>query len=225
MLERVRKTDRMVLSCIGYYETFISIFKGDPMHYNWNSLAYLPTAPAVQNTAVQTPYDYRNQGWGPISQISTPDQTLAPGHEIYSYPHNLDGALQLIRQAVTGENEDRIFYQYLIDNAPTEEEKEIIRGIRENEITHFGLFRQIYSQLTGRMLPVPEEVPAEPPASYCEGLKKALIGEQNAVEKYRRILYAMQNRIHINMLTEIITDEIRHGILYNYLYSKNNCKA
>ncbi|HCL01056.1 MAG TPA: rubrerythrin, partial [Lachnoclostridium phytofermentans] len=40
---------------------------------------------------------------------------------------------------------------------------------------------------------------------------------------YRQILFAMQDRIHINMLTEIITDEIRHGILYTYLYSKNNC--
>ncbi len=135
------------------------------------------------------------------------------------------GALKLIEEAVAGENEDRLFYQYLINSAPTEEEKEIIRGIRENEITHFGLFRQIYSQLTGKMLPVPPEVFVKEPASYCEGLKKALTGEQNAVQKYRKILFAMQDRVHINMLTEIITDEIRHGILYNYLYSKNSCKV
>ena len=35
----------------------------------------------------------------------------------------------------------------------------------------------------------------------------------------------MQDRRHINMLTEIITDEIRHANLYNLLYSKNGCYA
>ena len=60
---------------------------------------------------------------------------------------------------------------------------------------------------------------------YCEGIKMAIMGEQNAVRKYRKILYAMQERVEINILTEIITDEIRHGSLYNYLYSKNGCKG
>jgi hypothetical protein len=45
------------------------------------------------------------------------------------------------------------------------------------------------------------------------------------VRKYRRILYALQDRVHINILTGIITDEIRHGILYSYLYSKNGCRV
>jgi rubrerythrin len=125
---------------------------------------------------------------------------------------------------VASENEDRLFYQYLIESAPTEEEKEIIRGIRENEITHYGLFRMIYNQLTGKMLPVAEDKPVQPPSSYCAGIKQALLGEQNAVQKYRKILFAMQNRAHINMLTEIITDEIRHGSLYNYIFAKNGCK-
>ena len=86
------------------------------------------------------------------------------------------------------------------------------------------MFRQIYYDITGTMLPNVKEEEFVPPESYCDGLRRALLGEQNAVRKYRQILYAMQPRIHINMLTEIITDEIRHGILYNYLYSKNDCR-
>jgi len=62
-------------------------------------------------------------------------------------------------------------------------------------------------------------------SSYCDGVQRALKGEQNAVRKYRRILYALQDRVQINILTGIITDEIRHGILYNYLYSKNSCRV
>lgn len=143
----------------------------------------------------------------------------------YTYPQNVPGALQLIREAVRGETEDRMFYEYLISVAPTEEEKNIIRGIRDDEIKHFGLFRQIYCELTGQMLPPPEEAVFEKPASYCEGLKRAIQGEQNAVIRYRKILFALQDRVQINKLTEIITDEIRHGSLYNYLYAKNGCKA
>lgn len=143
---------------------------------------------------------------------------------IFTYPQNLPGALALIQQAVAGETEDRLFYTYLIDNAPSAEDKEIISGIRNNEINHFALFRQIYYELTGRMVPQIQGEQFTPPASYCKGLKKAMMGEQNAVVKYRKILYAMQSRVHINMLTEIITDEIRHANLYNYLYDKNGCK-
>lgn len=41
----------------------------------------------------------------------------------YTYPQNVPMALQLIREAVSGENEDRQFYEYLISVAPTEGEK------------------------------------------------------------------------------------------------------
>ncbi|MDP4182035.1 MAG: ferritin-like domain-containing protein [Bacillota bacterium] len=143
----------------------------------------------------------------------------------YTYPQNLPQALQLIQEGIAGEREDRMFYDYLISAAPSDDDKEIIKGIRDNEIQHFAMFRQIYFQLTGQQLPAPQEVPFTRPATYCEGIQKALMGEQRAVQKYRKILFAMQNRVHINMLTEIITDELRHGILYNYLYSKNGCKA
>lgn len=162
--------------------------------------------------------------------------TISPGAQIpgmpdmsdlqqYIYPANLQDALQLIVGAVAGEREDRLFYEYLISTAPTNEDKEIIRGIRDNEIHHFALFRLIYFQLTGQVLPPPKETPFTKPATYCAGLAKALQGEEGAVIKYRKILFALQNRIHINMLTEIITDELRHGTLYSYLYSKNGCRV
>lgn len=145
--------------------------------------------------------------------------------EPYTYPQNLPEALKLIQEAVAGETEDKLFYQYLIDTAPSKEDKEIITSIRDDELNHFALFRQVYFLLTGNMLPPPEEVPFEKPKSYCEGLKRAIKGEQNAVRKYRKILFALQDRVQINILVEIITDELRHGTLYNYLYTKNGCRV
>ena len=150
------------------------------------------------------------------------DQYMMPV-DPYAYPQNLPMALQLIREAVSGEAEDRMFYEYLISAAPTQEDKDIITGIRNDEMKHFGLFRQIYFELTGQTIPPPQQGEFTKPASYCQGLKRAILGELSAVERYRRILFALQDRRHINMLTEIITDELRHGSLYNLLYSKNKC--
>lgn len=137
------------------------------------------------------------------------------------YPEGMAEALELIRGAVSGEREDELFYDYLINEAPDQEDKDIITSIRNDERKHNKMFRELYYQLTGQMLP--KQMPGEEfskPISYCEGLKKALFGELGAVERYRRILFALQNRTHINMLTEIITDELKHASKYNYLITK-----
>lgn len=186
------------------------------------------TAPVTQQYVPQG--QYAPMQATPVQGMSLPGTQL-PGMpdmadmQQYIYPANLQDALQLIVGAVAGEREDRLFYEYLISTAPSNEDKEIIRGIRDNEIHHFALFRLLYFQLTGQILPPPKETPFTKPASYCAGLAKALQGEEAAVIRYRKILFALQNRIHINMLTEIITDELRHGTLYSYLYAKNGCRV
>lgn len=141
----------------------------------------------------------------------------------YTYPENFPGALRLIEGAVTGEREDELFYDYLISEVPTEEAKNIITSIRDDEKKHNKMFRKIYTELTGKVLPPTQDVAFEKPKSYCNGIKKALQGELGAVQRYRRILFALQNRVHINMLTEIITDELRHANLYNLLFTLGHC--
>ncbi len=145
-------------------------------------------------------------------------------NDIFLYPENLQNALDLLQQAMGGETADRMFYTWLIDNAPSEDDKAIISGIRDDEINHYALLNQLYYSITGIVAPQVSNETFTPPDNYCDGLALALMGEQNAVRKYRKILYAMQYRDHINIMTEIITDELRHGILYNYLYTNNGCK-
>ncbi len=86
------------------------------------------------------------------------EQVHIQTNNIYMYPENLTNALTIIQQAVSGESEDRAFYTYLSDIAPSEAESRIISGIRDNEISR----------------------------------KNAILGEQNAVQRYRQILFAMQ---------------------------------
>lgn len=131
--------------------------------------------------------------------------------------------LNLLRRSVAGETADRKFYEYLIRVAPTTKDKEIIASIRDDEIKHYSMFRQIYRDFTGQN-PIPlgsEEF--EQPENYCDGIQRALFGELSAVELYRRIYFCLPTRVYRDMLFEIITDEIKHAGKYNYLYAKNNC--
>lgn len=178
-------------------------------------------------------YNYGSHNLYTYSEVAPFIQAIVPpvklqqtdNTDIFTYPQNIQGALELIRQALSGETEDRMFYMWLIEQSTTDEDAQIISGIRDNEIGHYALFRQLYYELTGEMPPQVQDEEFTPPASYCQGLANALLGEQNAVQKYRKILYAMQDRVHINVLVEIITDEIRHGILYSYMYAKNGCRG
>jgi rubrerythrin len=87
------------------------------------------------------PYNYGQQQttYGMQQTMAMPamaQQQPAQADNIFTYPQNLPGALSLIQQAVAGETEDRMFYTYLMDKAPSAEDKEIISGIRNNEISH-----------------------------------------------------------------------------------------
>ena len=139
------------------------------------------------------------------------------------YPQNaLSRALSLIKDAVSGEKEDEMFYDYLISLAPTQKDEMIISSIRDDERKHNKMFRQLYCELTGVALPQAEQVEKlNPPKSYLDGIEKALFGELGAVERYRQIMFGLSQRHQINMITEIITDELKHASKYNFIFAEN----
>lgn len=140
----------------------------------------------------------------------------------YYDSYKLNQALKSIRKAVEGEKEDEIFYTYLINLAPTYEEKEIIKSIRDDEVKHNKYFKQIYKDFTGIDLKPKKGAIVKRPKSYADGIKQALFGELKAVENYRVIREAMPNRYYRDILFEIITDELKHSSKYNYLYTLNS---
>ena len=143
--------------------------------------------------------------------------------DIYRYPENLSNALALMQNTLIDDEEEYIFYTYMSEIAPSEEETQMITNIRNDEISHHHLFSKIYQDITETKAIQLNTNRFVRPSSYCEGLKKALLAEQQSIINCRQMLYAMQTRIHINMMTEIVADEIRHATLFNYMYAKNDC--
>lgn len=147
--------------------------------------------------------------------------------------------VDLIRQSVSDEREDEMFYDRLIKKARTEQEKKIITGIRDDERKHNRILREVYFNLTGQMvsgmgmsdmpsmqmmsnasnmsssLENPHETHEE--LEYKAGLEKALFGELEAVIRYRRIMSVMPSGNNYILLMSIMTDEIRHSAMYNFL--------
>ncbi|HBL06809.1 MAG TPA: rubrerythrin, partial [Clostridium sp.] len=137
------------------------------------------------------------------------------------YNTQLQEALERVKEAVQGEREDELFYDFLISMAPTVEEKDIITSIRDDERRHNREFRKIYKDFTGMEIPTVEDESFERPESYIDGIKKALFGELRAVERYRDIRKALGMGPQRDVLFDIITDELKHSSKYNYLFTLN----
>ncbi|KOA21091.1 rubrerythrin [Clostridium homopropionicum DSM 5847] len=135
--------------------------------------------------------------------------------------NDLMESLALVEKAVQGEREDELFYDYLISQAPTQEEKDIIISIRDDERKHNRMFRKIFKDFTQRDVKEDMNEQFEKPVSYIDGVKKALMGELRAVETYRKIRQGIPYTYYRDMLFEIITDEIKHSIKYNYILNLN----
>ncbi len=126
-------------------------------------------------------------------------------------------ALMLIKEAVNDERADEMTYDYLINAAPTKEEKDIITSIRDDERVHRSLYREIYKTFTGQELRVTDGEEFKKPSSYIEGIKKAVFGELAAMEKYRIIREGLPSRYYRDVVFRILTDEMKHATKYNYI--------
>lgn len=127
-------------------------------------------------------------------------------------------ALEEIKGAVQHERKDELFNEYLINIAPTREEEKIIESIRDDEYRHNKLLRRIYMDFTGMEVPIDEEETIANPENYLDGIKKALFRKLRTIEKYR----AWNRGPYKDMVSNIITDEIKHSSKYNYLFALNS---
>ena len=144
----------------------------------------------------------------------------------YPTPKGFFNSVNLIEQSVEGEKYDALFYEWLINNIPTqgltpeqvESIKETIISIRNDEMSHNKTFKKMYKRLTGKDA-TPGEKEFIAPASFVDGIIMALNGELNAVKRYRVIMEGMPNLAYRDIVFNILSDEIRHSSWYNYIYA------
>lgn len=141
-----------------------------------------------------------------------------------SVQYNLNKAITITKDSVSDEIEDEVFYESLIKVSPNVEAREIIKSIQNDEKIHNRILRNVFTKLTGVILPENTQTIDAKQMSYIDGIKSALMGELKAVERYRELLTYMPYKELQSMIFYILTDEIKHANKYNYLiatYDKN----
>ncbi|MCF6093937.1 ferritin-like domain-containing protein [Microaerobacter geothermalis] len=123
--------------------------------------------------------------------------------------------IQDLREAINGEAQAIDFYKRLIEMAPNQRHVNYLTHIRNDEKKHLRMLTNLYVQLTGRR-PDIRFTPVRF-TTYREGLEKALDGELEAAELYRRMYLSVQDRRKRDVLFEIMTDEMEHQVRFAYL--------
>ncbi|MEG1795948.1 MAG: cytochrome b5 domain-containing protein [Clostridium sp.] len=139
---------------------------------------------------------------------------INPTHKTYK---TVEGALRLVKEAIQEEREDELFYNFLLCVAPTEEEKNIIITIRDDERKHNKYLREIYEFYTEQCISATLNTSFTKPRSYINGIKKAKLGELGAVEKYSHIRVGIPDKYYRDMVLEILMDELKHVHKYDYI--------
>lgn len=135
--------------------------------------------------------------------------------------HRISASITNDQGSGTGERNDELFYDELINLAPTKEQVAIIESIRNDERGHNKMFREMYRALTGQEITGISNEQYVKVQSYEEGLQRALMGELGAVERYRNIWFGLPVGIYKDTVYGIILDELKHAAKYNCLITLN----
>ena len=143
------------------------------------------------------------------------------GGTVFMYP-GTDHLVQDISKAINGQHSAIACYTKLAELAPTEEERKQILEIRQDEISHYQVFCQIYVAITGTR-PTPQ-ITETCPTSYRDGLQFALKDEQDAVDFYLNIAEKAQDAHIKKKFERAAADEQNHAVWFLYYYTKLCCK-
>ena len=127
--------------------------------------------------------------------------------------------LDLIIEAMKAERHDTVKYKKMMEMTNDPAVIKQIKFAYDDEIKHYGMFRQIYYQLTGRAINIPLPAEVEKYDNIMDAVKSSIEGEHEAVDLYRDIHAMLPNQRLRDMVFEIITDEIEHANRFVYSYS------
>lgn len=117
-----------------------------------------------------------------------------------------------LERAIDGEYSAINCYEQLARMAPSQEQRDTICEIRNDEIRHYHQFTELYARLTGRMH-TPRLI-EECPNQYRAGLLFAFRDEQNTVDFYNRLSDEAPDLDIRDMFRRISADEQQHAVWF-----------
>lgn len=133
----------------------------------------------------------------------------------------LEQAIDLMEVTVENGAAGIKLLNFLIDNAPTEQEKRLLIGMRNDELKHEKMLREIYRDITGEDMQIFDPVEINLPESYVDGIVEAILDHFETILLINTIQYGLQSERYRNILFEIRIDELRHADELNFIYTFN----
>lgn len=128
-----------------------------------------------------------------------------------------------LNEAFLDERSDLVYYEYLANMAPTEDEKKIIYTIMQEERVNATLFRRMYEELSGVDVSRDPKEKLVMPESYLSGISEAINREAREIERYKAIREGFPaGSSYIYTLSNIIANELNHITQLNSILSSNN---
>jgi rubrerythrin len=131
----------------------------------------------------------------------------------------INNLLKQTQMAINGEYSAIKCYEKLAKLAPTEEERNKILEIRNDEIRHFKQLVLLYTGLSG-VDPKPKQTELCE-GDYLRGLEAALKDEQHTVDFYLSVADGTINTAARELFTRAAKDEQQHAVWFLYYYMKN----
>ena len=125
-----------------------------------------------------------------------------------------------IEKAINGEYSATICYEQLAKMAHTENARNQILEIRQDEIRHFEEFSKIYTNLTGRQ-PTPN-ITEECKKNYKAGLEASFKDEQETVDFYLDIADRAKDQSIKEIFRRAAADEQNHAVWFLYFLNKKD---
>jgi len=124
-----------------------------------------------------------------------------------------------IQKAINAEYSAIDCYEKLANMAPTQNERNKILEIQNDERRHFEEFSRIYTNLTGRQPTF--QIIEECPEKYSKGVEFAFKDEQEAVDFYLDIADKAQDITIKDRFRRAASDEQNHAVWFLFFLSKN----
>ncbi|RJE48036.1 MULTISPECIES: ferritin-like domain-containing protein [unclassified Dehalobacter] len=121
-------------------------------------------------------------------------------------------------RAINGEYSAIACYAKLAEKAPNHEEKKRIMEIRQDEVRHYHIFSQIFTEITG-VNPNPQ-ITEKCPATYREGLKSSFKDEQETVDFYLDVAEKTRDLFIKEQFKRAASDEQNHAVWFLWLLNK-----
>ncbi|MFD2612394.1 hypothetical protein [Paenibacillus gansuensis] len=145
-----------------------------------------------------------------MERAARPDNRSAP--LLHKFGHSFTGYYRLlagIREAVYAKAGAAEYYDGLAELAPGSVTQAMLRRMREEERAHLLQLQELYTEMKGKALKLPEALPR--PEQFHTGLKEAFVREAEGFRMLRKLVRQVPDPAAKELLHRMLLDELLHA--------------